>query len=243
MKEIALILAAGKGTRMKSDLPKPLVEVNKKPIVEYITEALESAGINEIAIVVGYKAELVKSALKTTYKFINQAEQKGTAHAVSCAKDIINWKGKDIFVFVGDSPLISKASIRNLLEHHRKTNADSTILTSDFKIKLPYARIIRDKSGKLLKFVEERNADSEELKITELLSSHFLFKGDSLFGYLDQIKPDAQNDEYYLTDIINIFLENGMKVETINIPEYEELVGLNTPEDISWAENFLNNKS
>jgi bifunctional N-acetylglucosamine-1-phosphate-uridyltransferase/glucosamine-1-phosphate-acetyltransferase GlmU-like protein len=242
MQEKALILAAGKGTRMMSDLPKPLVAVNGKPIIEYITEALETAGINDIGIIVGYKAGLIKSALKSKYKFIDQIEQKGTAHAVCCAENIIDWRGNDVFVFVGDSPLISPSSIKNLLQHHRKTNADCTLLTSDFKMKLPYARIIRGKNGKLIKFVEEKNANAEELKITELLSSHFLFKGDSLFGYLDQIKPDARNGEYYLTDIINIFLEKNMRVETVSIPEYEELVGLNTPEDLRWAENFLNKK-
>jgi bifunctional N-acetylglucosamine-1-phosphate-uridyltransferase/glucosamine-1-phosphate-acetyltransferase GlmU-like protein len=243
MQEKALILAAGKGTRMKSDLPKPLVELNKKPIIEYIIAAFENAGINDIGIIVGYKSDLMKSVLNPKYKFIDQPEQKGTAHAVRCAENIIDWKGNDVFVFVGDSPLISASSIIKLLAHHRKTNADCTLLTSEFTMKLPYARIIRDKNGELLKFVEERNASTEELKITELLSSHFLFKGDSLFGYLEKIKPDARNGEYYLTDIINIFLEKEMKVETVSIPDFEELVGLNTPEDISWAENFLNKKS
>jgi bifunctional N-acetylglucosamine-1-phosphate-uridyltransferase/glucosamine-1-phosphate-acetyltransferase GlmU-like protein len=242
MSEKALILAAGKGTRMRSDLPKPLVPINKKPIIEYITEAFEKAGVNDIGIIVGYKAGLMKSELKSKYTFIDQPEQKGTAHAVRCAENLIDWKGNDVFVFVGDSPLITSESIRNLLQHHKKTKADCTLLTSDFKMKLPYARIIRNKEGKLIKFVEEKNASAEELKITELLSSHFLFKGDSLFGYLDQIRPDAKNGEYYLTDIINIFLAEGMKVETVNIPEYEELVGLNTPEDVNWAQNFLSKK-
>jgi bifunctional N-acetylglucosamine-1-phosphate-uridyltransferase/glucosamine-1-phosphate-acetyltransferase GlmU-like protein len=242
MSEIALILAAGKGTRMKSDLPKPLVPVNNKPIISYIIESLENAGISEIGIIIGYKAELIKASLDPAYKFILQSEQKGTAHAVSCAEKIIDWKGNDVFVFVGDSPLVSKESIKSLLKVHRDSKADCTILTSDFKMKLPYARIIRDKQGKLLRFVEEKNAQPEELKITELLSSHFIFKGNSLFNNLGLIKPDAKNGELYLTDIINIFLEKGMKVETVSIPDYEELVGLNTPEDVKWAENFLNKK-
>jgi bifunctional N-acetylglucosamine-1-phosphate-uridyltransferase/glucosamine-1-phosphate-acetyltransferase GlmU-like protein len=242
MSEKALILAAGKGTRMRSELPKPLVPVNNKPIIEYITHALEKAGVDDIGIIVGYKSELVKSSLNSRYRFIDQPEQKGTAHAVRCAERSIDWKGNDVFVFVGDSPLISSESIQSLLKHHKETQADCTLLTSDFKMKLPYARIIRNKEGKLIKFVEEKNANPEELKITELLSSHFLFKGNSLFGYLDQIQPDAKNGEFYLTDIINIFLEKGMRVETVSIPEYEELVGLNTPEDVRWAENFLNKK-
>jgi bifunctional N-acetylglucosamine-1-phosphate-uridyltransferase/glucosamine-1-phosphate-acetyltransferase GlmU-like protein len=242
MSEKALILAAGKGTRMQSDLPKPLVPVNNKPIIEYITEAFEKAGVDDIGIIVGYKSDLMKSSIKPKYKFIDQAEQKGTAHAVRCAEKSINWKGNDVFVFVGDSPLITAESIQSLLKHHKETKADCTLLTSDFKMKLPYARIIRNKDRKLVKFVEEKNANAEELKITELLSSHFLFKGDSLFGYLDQIKPDAKNGEYYLTDIINIFLEKGMRVETVSIPDYEELVGLNTPEDVTWAKKFLDKK-
>jgi bifunctional N-acetylglucosamine-1-phosphate-uridyltransferase/glucosamine-1-phosphate-acetyltransferase GlmU-like protein len=240
MSAIALILAAGKGTRMKSDLPKPLVRLKNKPLLKYIVENFQKAMVKEIGIIVGYQAEAVRKNLGESYAYIYQEVQKGTAHAVLHARDKINWKGKDVFVFVGDSPLISTNTIRRLHAHHRNSGADCTFLTADFGIKLPYARVVKDAKGKLIRCVEEKNASPEELQITELLSSHFVFKGDLLFAHIEEIEADRQNGEYYLTDILDIFLKKGYKVDALKIEHYEELVGLNTPEDLLWAEQFLN---
>lgn len=240
MSTIGLILAAGKGTRMKSDLPKPVVPLKEKPIVKYIIDSFTSAGVEEVALVVGYKSEVLKEVLGPKYKYIEQKEQKGTGHAIMQARDGIDWKGKEVFIFVGDSPLIKPETVKRLLKHHQETGAHCTFLTSDFKMDLPYARIIRDEQGNLIKCVEEKNARSEELKIRELLSSHFVFKADSLFNYIFEIDPDPDNGEYYLTDILEIFLKNSLKVEILKIDDYTELVGLNTPEDLAWAEEILN---
>jgi bifunctional N-acetylglucosamine-1-phosphate-uridyltransferase/glucosamine-1-phosphate-acetyltransferase GlmU-like protein len=243
MEAIAVILAAGKGTRMRSEIPKPIVSLNKRPIVEYIIDAFKSAGINNIVLVVGYKSELVKDVLGRGYTYIEQKEQKGTAHAMMQVRDKISWQGRNIFIFVGDSPLITKDTIDKLLKYHESEQADLTFLTTDFDIKLPYARVIKDGNGNLMKCVEEKNASIEELKVRELLSSHFIFKADSLFLYLDEIKPDPDNGEYYLTDIIGVFLNYRLKVKTLKIKGYEELVGLNTPEDVVWAEEILNKRT
>jgi bifunctional N-acetylglucosamine-1-phosphate-uridyltransferase/glucosamine-1-phosphate-acetyltransferase GlmU-like protein len=239
---IAIILAAGKGTRMQSELPKPVVPLEGKPIVQYIIDSFEKANVHDIALIVGYKSEVVKSKLGNDYLFIEQKEQKGTAHALMQAKDKIKWKGKDIFVFVGDSPLITSDTISELLAYHHLTNADCTFLTADFKMDLPYARVIKDREGNLIKCVEEKNASEQELEVTELLSSHFIFNGDVLFNHLDKIKPDPDNGELYLTDILDILLKEGCKVETLHIEKYEELVGLNTPEDVAWAGQLLNRR-
>lgn len=236
---IAIVLAAGKGTRMRSDLPKPLVLLAGKPIIEYITGSFEQAGVTDISLIVGYKAGEIKKALGDRYLYIEQKEQKGTAHAVMQAKDKLVWNGKDVFVFVGDSPLIQSKTIAGLLAYHRVTGADCTFLTADFKMRLPYARVIKDREGNLVKCVEEKNASPEELKITELLSSHFLFKGELLFRHIGEVQPDRDNGELYLTDILEIFLRNGYKVETYSLENYEELVGLNTPEDVAWAEQIM----
>lgn len=239
---IALILAAGKGTRMKSELPKPIVPLNGKPIVQHLIDNFRNAGVENIALVVGYKSDLVRKELGDNITYIEQREQKGTAHAVMQAKDILDWKGKDIFVFVGDSPLITSRTVAELLAYHHLTDADCTFLTSEFKISLPYARVVRDDSGNLIKCVEEKNASEEELKIKELLSSHFIFNADVLFNNLNEIKPDSENEEYYLTDILDVFIRKRYKVEILSIDHYEELVGLNTPEDVVWAEQLLNEK-
>lgn len=241
MNALGLILAAGKGTRMKSDLPKPLVPLNGKPIVQYIIDAFHEAGVSQVTLVVGYKADLIKKALGSQVNYVDQLEQKGTAHAILQAKDTIDWRDRDVFVFVGDSPLVTEETIRLLYGYHIRTQAHCTFLTADFKMKLPYARVVKDAGGKLVKCVEEMDATEEELKITELLSSHFIFKGDSLFKYISEVKPSLKNGEYYLTDIIAVLMEKGLKVETLKIDAYEQLVGLNTPEDVVWAQKNLKN--
>lgn len=228
---------------MKSDLPKPIVPLDGKPLVQHLIDQFQEAGINQIAMIIGYKADKVKETLGQNILYIEQAEQKGTAHAVLQAKNKIEWTGKDIFVFVGDSPLITSHTIRELLAYHRLTNADCSFLTSEFKIKLPYARVIKDDQGNLVRCVEEKNASPEELEVTELLSSHFIFKAESLFDHLGEIQPDPENQEYYLTDILDIFLRKGLRVETLHIERFEELVGLNTPDDVAWAEEILNQRA
>jgi len=238
MESIALILAAGKGTRMKSDLPKPIVPFKGKPLVSHIINSFEEAGVKNVYLVVGYGASEVMRTVPVNVGFILQREQKGTGHAVMEGKEILPYKNKSLFIFVGDAPLISSKTIKKLKEHHEQTGAACTFLTAEFPTGIPYARIIRDKNGKLIKCVEEKNATEEEKKINELLSSHFIFNADLLFDNINRIEPDKQNGEYYLTDMIDIFLKDGKKVEVLKIDSFQELLGLNTPEDVVWAENF-----
>lgn len=238
-KSVALILAAGKGTRMQSTLPKPIVPFRGKPIVSYIIDAFTKAGIQDKYLIVGHGAELVKEEIGDEVNYILQPEQKGTAHAVSQLMNPKVWKDKNIFVFVGDSPLITAQTIKKLERHHIKMQAACTFLTAIFPIDLPYARVVKNIDGNVLACVEEKNATQEELAIRELLSSHFIFKGNELFFYLKEIKADKDNQEYYLTDIISIFLKNKLRVEALMIPNYKELVGLNTPEDLTWAEEVF----
>jgi len=236
---IALILAAGKGTRMRSDLPKPVVLFNHKPIVAHIIDAMKEAGVKDIFLITGYGEAVVQAIIGSSVKYITQKEQKGTGHAVMQARDVIDWKHNNVFVFVGDSPLIKAHTIRLLEKKHIQSNASCTFLTSHFPIKLPYARVLKNDQGELKGCVEEKNATPEQLEITELLTSHFIFKGTDLFESLDEIKPDKDNGEYYLTDIIPLLLSKYKKIETVCIEEYTELTGLNTPEEIQWAEQFI----
>jgi UDP-N-acetylglucosamine diphosphorylase/glucosamine-1-phosphate N-acetyltransferase len=241
-KELALILAAGKGTRMKSDLPKPLVPFMGKPIVEHLIDSFHEAGIEDVALVVGHGAEHIKAAFGADVQYVEQKEQLGTAHAVMMAEKPLDWKGKDIFVFVGDSPLVSSENIKALLKHHRKTDAACTFLTADFPEPYPYARLIRDDKGELLACIEERDCTEEQKKISQYLTSHYVFKAGHLFNYLHYIEPNLEKREYYLTDIIEILKEAGHKVETLAINEWQELVGLNTPEELQWAEDYKTGK-
>jgi bifunctional N-acetylglucosamine-1-phosphate-uridyltransferase/glucosamine-1-phosphate-acetyltransferase GlmU-like protein len=238
MDAIALILAAGKGTRMQSTLPKPIVPFSGKPMVSHIVSAFKAAGIKDVFLVVGYGADQVMKTVGDQVGYIQQQQQNGTAHAVLQGKNILPFQGKNVFVFVGDSPLISPSTIKKLQDYHEATNAVCTFLTADFPTGFPYARVVRDDQGNLLKCVEELNATNKEKAITELLSSHFIFNGDMLFEALPRIKPDSQNGEYYLTDCIGIFLKEGKKVSVLKIDSYMELAGLNTPEEVAWAEKM-----
>jgi bifunctional N-acetylglucosamine-1-phosphate-uridyltransferase/glucosamine-1-phosphate-acetyltransferase GlmU-like protein len=233
---VAIILAAGKGTRMRSDLPKPIIPFAGKPIVSAIIESFKEAGISDITLIIGHGAEQVKEKIGNGVTYVLQNEQKGTAHAVKQVPLTADLLASNVFVFVGDSPLITAETIKKLEAHHIKTGASCTFLTALFPIDLPYARVIKDTKGKLVACIEEKNANEEQLKIRELLTSHFIFKGDDLFNYINEIKPDKGNGELYLTDMIGILLDKGLRVETLQIGNYTELVGLNTPEDIAWAE-------
>jgi bifunctional N-acetylglucosamine-1-phosphate-uridyltransferase/glucosamine-1-phosphate-acetyltransferase GlmU-like protein len=233
---IAIILAAGKGTRMRSSLPKPIVPFMGEPIVKHIIDCFKKAGIKDNYLIVGFGAEEVKEKIGTEVHYVYQQEQKGTGHAVKQVPEAIIRGTSNVFVFVGDSPLITSETIKRLEEHHIKTKASCTFLTALFPIELPYARIIRNDKRELIACIEEKNATKEQLKIRELLSSHFIFNGEDLLHNLNEISPDKGNGELYLTDIIGIMLKKGLKVETLQIDDYRELVGLNTPEDITWAE-------
>lgn len=236
---IAIILAAGKGTRMRSHLPKPIVPFKGKPIVSYLIDSFMHAGVEDIYLIIGHGADEVREEIGEEVHYVYQMEQKGTAHAVLQMKSSEVWKDTNVFVFVGDSPLVQSSTIKLLEKHHRDSKASCTFLTADFSIDLPYARVLKNDSGKLIGCVEEKNATEEQLKIRELLTSHFIFNGNDLFNHLSEIKADAENQEYYLTDMIQLFLNKGMIIETLKIDSYKELVGLNTPEDIQWAEEVL----
>ncbi len=233
---IAIILAAGKGSRMRSVLPKPLVLFRDKPIVQHVIDSFKKAAIDQIYLVIGHGGEAVKQTLGETVEYVYQKEQKGTAHAVQQVYESTTWSNKNVFVCVGDSPLLTAETILKLEDHHLKTNASCTFLTAIFPVNLPYARVIKNEKGEVLSCVEEKNATPEQRAIRELLSSHFIFKAEHLFAYLSNVKADQDNGEFYLTDMIGIFIKSKLKVESLLIENYKELVGLNTPEDIVWAE-------
>ena len=239
MKDVAaIILAAGKGPRMKSELPKPLVPVRGKPMVRYLIDALESAGVSDIAVVIGHGADEMRKELGDGYSLPFQEVRSGTADAVACARTAVN-QSKHVFVFVGDSPLLSAGSIQALYKGHIQEEAKCSFLTSHFEKLFPYARIIRDSSGSVSACIEERDCTNEQKEIRELLTSHFLFETAHLFETLNRVPRHPTTEERYLTDVIGLTLEDENKVFAMNIPHWQELVGLNTPEDVAWAEDWM----
>ena len=234
----AIILAAGKGTRMKSPLPKPLVPVRGRPMVRYLIDALEGAGVKDIAVVIGHGADEMRQELGDHYKLPFQEVRSGTADAVACAANAVS-DSKHVFVFVGDSPLLSAESIKRLHQEHVEQAAQCSFLTAHFETLFPYARIIRDSQGNVEACIEERDCTEAQKEIRELLTSHFLFDTAHLFETLNRVPRHPTTEERYLTDVIGLTLNDEKKVTALSIDDWKELVGLNTPEDVRWAEGYL----
>ena len=233
-----IILAAGQGKRMQSTLPKPLVPVAGRPILDHLLDAVNAAGIDEVSVVVGHQAEVMRAHLGGAVHTPLQAERNGTAHAVDVARESVA-SADEVFVFVGDSPLIRPSSIEQLQEVHRETGAACSFLTASFGQHYPYARVIRGLDGSVDAVIEERDCTPSQLEINEYLTSHFLFDAEALWRVLDQVRPHPDTGERYLTDAIGLLLAEGERVEAVDIPDWRELVGLNTPEDVAWAEGIL----
>ena len=235
-----LVLAAGKGTRMGSPLPKPLVPLNGKPLLGHLLDAFEATGLEGISVVVGHQGELVAEHVGDRAHCIWQRERLGTAHAVACALEELQSKAEHLLVFVGDSPLLQAATIERLTAHHLVTESACTFLTATFLEPFPYARVLMDAEGNVVKCVEERDATEEEKKVREYLSSHFIFKLQALRDHLPSIQAHPRTGERYLTDMIPLLMAAGQQVSACPIEDYRELVGLNTPQDLAWAETYLN---
>ena len=236
----ALLLAAGRGTRMRSVLPKPLVPLVGKPIVQHLVDTLRVVGVESITLVVGYEARQVMAALGPRLGYVHQQQQLGTAHAVKMARSALRRASAGaLFVSVGDSPLLTPPTLRRLFRHHRDTGADCTFLTGVFEEPLPYARVIRDARGGVLRCVEQRDATPAEAAVRELFTSHYLFRPPVLWECLEEIAPNPLSGEQYLTDIIAIMLQRGHHLQALPVDDPRELVGLNTQQQVAWAEDVL----
>ena len=234
----ALVLAAGKGTRMHSPLPKPLVPVGGRAIVLRLLDALAEAGVSDRVLVVGHGEASVRAAVGDRARFVTQHEQRGMAHAVACAREAMG-DASEIYVFVGDTALLRPASIRALRDAHRARRAAVSFLTADFPVRLPYARVLRGPDGGVAAVIEERDAPSDALAVRQYMSSHYLTRADALWPYLDRVKPHPVTGELYLTDVLGMVLAEGRLVHAERIPDWRELVGPNTPEEVAWAEGVL----
>ena len=230
----AIILAAGKGTRMKTELPKCAFPLLKKPMVTYIIEALESINVDQIICVVGHKKEVLQDILKDRVKYAIQEEQLGTGHAVKCALDFIDDNGYTI-ILPGDTPLIDKEILDQLIEVHKSNKNDFTIGTIVLDNPFGFGRIVRDSSNSVLRIVEEKDASEEERKIKEINTGLFLVDNLLLKKALIKIKNNNAKGEYYLTDIVEI-LSKEAKIGTFTIKDTYKLNGINDLYTLSLVE-------
>ena len=236
-KTLALILAAGKGSRMCGNTPKPLVPVMGTPMIKRIVNTLNLLSFIDICVIVGHNADKIKRSLGYEVSYVLQKNQKGTGHAVKKAQNIIS-KYKNIFILPSDAPMISSKSIQRLYDSHIKINAHCSFLSSIFPFNLPYARVIR-KNNIVVDCVEEIDTDSSTVKINELFTSHYLVEASYLIEFINKIKLHSITGEYHLTDIIKFFSEQNYILNAIKIDCYQELMGINSKEDLNFIETWL----
>lgn len=242
MKKVkAVILAAGKGTRMKSELPKVIHKALGKPMVEYSIEAAAEAGadMSDVCLVVGHKADMVKDVVGEGVTYVLQEEQLGTGHAVKCAKEFIGTDGLTM-VLCGDTPLITGATLKTLVDTHIAENNAITVLTAKVDDPTGYGRIIKDEDGNFIKIVEQKDASEEEQKVNEINSGMYLFDSDILSQTLDMIDNNNAQGEYYLTDTIEIVKNKNLgRVATVVVKDANEIKGVNSKEQLKEAEDIL----
>lgn len=236
---IAIILAAGKGTRMKSDLPKVVHPVGGRPMVCAVVDACREAGCERVILVVGYKQEEVRSAFKgdAGVEFAVQGEQLGTGHAVQCAAGLVereaSEEGHPVFVLAGDGPLIRARTLKTLLAKHRMAEAAATLATSVIGDPTGYGRIVRDRRGRFEGIVEHKQCTAEQLKICEVNPSYYCFDCRELFGALKRVERNPVSGEYYITDVPTILMGQGEPVEVIDAVPAEDILSINTPEQLA----------
>ena len=234
----AVVLAAGKGKRMQSDLPKVLHLLCGRPLVTYVLDALTEAVIERPLLVIGHAADSVRAALGERAVFIEQHEQLGTGHAVMQALPHLGPAGGPVLVLYGDTPLLSAGTITALVDLHRNSRSDATMLTAALDDPTGYGRVIRGPGGSVERIVEEADASPEEARLREINAGTYVFEAEALRQALTQLRPDNVQGEYYLTDTIAWLLRAGRRVSALLVAA-EEAMGINSRRELAAAEQVM----
>ncbi len=235
----AIILAAGKGTRMKSDLPKVLHKVAGITMLEHVKRAIDAVEPAKTVTIVGHKAELVQAVLEGSSECAFQSEQLGTGHAVMMAEPELAGLEGQTLVIAGDTPLITGESLKNLISFHVSHKNVATILTAQADDPFGYGRIIRNADGEVQKIVEQKDANDFEKQVREINTGTYLFDNKRLFEALKDINTDNAQGEYYLTDVIAIFRQAGEKVGAYVLRDFDESLGVNDRTALAKAEAVM----
>lgn len=238
---LAIVLAAGKGTRMKSDLPKVLCKANGRPLVDYVLDALRTAGVAKMVVVVGYEADMVKEALggDDSIEFALQSEQLGTGHAVMmCKEQIANHNGP-VVVVAGDSPMMQASSIKALLDDFAATKPACILGTLIHENPEGLGRIVRDADGNFTGIVEHKDATEEQRKINEVNMSTYVFDCQKMLGALDGLTSENSQNEYYITDVPGIMLSGDEDVRALPVLKPIEALSVNTVEHLADVEKAM----
>lgn len=237
MKIKSLILAAGKGTRMNSNLPKVIHKVNGIPMVKKILSELKKINIEENILILGHKKELILEKLDDI-KYVVQREQLGTGHAIMQAKEMLRDYDGDIMILCGDTPLLKSETLKKMYEYHKKQEAVTTLLTSLYENPFGYGRIIKE-NEKVIGIVEEKEATEEIKKVKEVNAGVYCCDSKELFKALEKITNNNEKGEYYLTDIIKIQVSENKKVSSFILEDNEEILGVNSKIDLAKASKVL----
>jgi UDP-N-acetylglucosamine diphosphorylase/glucosamine-1-phosphate N-acetyltransferase len=235
-----IVLAAGKGVRMKSDLPKVFHEILGEPMLTYVLETVKQLSPQKTYLVVGHKRDLIMDYYKDwDLKFVGQDEQLGTGHAVMQVKPYLEDFSGTVLVLAGDVPLLTRATLRELVDFHIKRKAAVTDLTAELEDPGSYGRIVRNEKGEILKIVEKKDATPDDLKIREINTGTFCFDKDALFRSLAEVRPENIQREYYLTDTVEILRKKGLPVFAFRADDASETLGVNTKEELVSVEKIL----
>jgi bifunctional UDP-N-acetylglucosamine pyrophosphorylase / glucosamine-1-phosphate N-acetyltransferase len=238
----ALVLAAGQGTRMNSDLPKVLHPMAGRPLLAHVLAALGELGVGRTLVVIGHERERVRAAFPDAgIEWVVQAEQRGTGHAVLMAGPALDEFAGTLLVVCGDTPLLRASVLHGLLETHRGSGAAVTVLSARVPDPKGYGRILRTPGGApdaIEGIVEERDATAEQKTIDEINSGNYAFDYAALAGVLGRLTAHNAQGEYYLTDTVRLLLESGRKASVTCAPDHRMLLGINTPQQLAEAERL-----
>lgn len=236
-----VILAAGKGTRMNSDLPKVLHQVHGRPMLDYVLDLAGDLRAARTILVVGYGADAVQGATASRrgLRYARQEPQLGTGHAVMSAEPHLAGFGGDVLILYGDVPCLRPATVQALLEQHARESDDLTALAMEVGPDNEYGRLVLDPAGGLERIVETRDADPTQKAITLASSGIFVFRADPLRSCLPLLTTDNDQGEYYLTDLVRIFKQRGFKVGWAQVQDPEEVAGVNSAQDLRRVERTM----
>jgi bifunctional UDP-N-acetylglucosamine pyrophosphorylase/glucosamine-1-phosphate N-acetyltransferase len=239
----ALILAAGKGTRMKSGVPKVLHHVAGSPMISYVVDAVRSGGFQEIVIVVGHESEEVRKVAQVPgIKFALQEPQLGTGHAVAAARECFGGFSGDILILCGDIPLLQPKTIKEFIRFHQNNNSMLTVMTTFPENPSGYGRIVRREGGRVAGIVEERDASEAEKAIMEINTGVYLANADLLYSLVSKLGADNSQGEYYLTDIVSEAAKESIPVHAFVLADAQEATGINTRSDLARVSTIVWNR-
>jgi bifunctional UDP-N-acetylglucosamine pyrophosphorylase/glucosamine-1-phosphate N-acetyltransferase len=242
MKKFAIILAAGKGTRMKSDLPKVLHQVAGRSMLDHVLSAVNATSVDETVVVVGHGADQVVATLPEGTHHVKQDQQLGTGHAVKIVAPQLANKSGHTLVIAGDTPLITSETLEELYNYHIEEGAKATILTAIADNPFGYGRVIRDEDGQVAKIVEQKDATDLEAAVQEINTGTYIFDNQALFEALEEVTTDNAQGEYYLPDVIEILKAEEEKVSAYVLDDFEQSLGVNDRVALSQAEAIMRHR-